>query len=113
MEPSERPQEKRTPEEEARGKLRYRVKQYRIAIRWLRDAKHYKNTYASELTFEGKPWKDSAEGELAQDALKAYKEAVASVLYWRRLINDCNNTLMDLAKEKASARKRASSRQSR
>jgi hypothetical protein len=77
--------------------LRFCTNQYRIAVRWLRDAKVYKQAHVQDLTFEGKAWKGSQEGDLATDASKAYSEAVSGVLHWRRRINNCNEKLMDLA----------------
>ena len=104
--PSEVSEKELTPEEMLRGRLRFNTRQYRIAVRWLRDARGYYRQYSSELTYDGKNWKDNAEGELAKDAQKAYTEAIASVLRWRRLITECNESLMDLAKEKIDAKKR-------
>jgi len=86
--------------ERLRKELGRCIARYRNAVRWLRDARHYKTTYGQDLTYEGKPWKDNQEGSLAQDAVRAYEEAVNGVLYWRRRINNCNEKLMDLAGDK-------------
>lgn len=77
--------------------LKYCIGQYRTAVRWLRDARTYKDKYAQNLTSTGKSWKEGNEGELAKDSVKAYNEAVSGVLYWRRKINSCNEKLMNLA----------------
>ena len=90
-------QETLTPVEVERKKLRFCLGQYRIAVRWLRDAKMYRQDHASDLTYGGKSWKPNEEGSLAEDAARAWKEAVAGVLTWRRRIDACNERLMDLA----------------
>ena len=102
------PQEKElTPEQKLKRKLKYSINQYRIAVRWLRDARIYKQSFADKLAYNGQPWQAGPEAELADDAQKAYDEAVKGILYWRRQIDECNDKLMDLAGEKINARKRA------
>jgi len=76
-----------TPKQQTRRKLNYSINQYRVAVKWLRDARIYKNTFSGNLTIDGKQWKDSIEGELAGDAQFAYIEAASAVLYWRKQIN--------------------------
>lgn len=92
-----------TPKEKLKNSLNYSIRQYRIAVRWLRDARIYRGFYSGDLTFEGKSWKDTVEGELATDASRAYREATAGVLFWRKKINHYNNKLIELSsKEKDS-----------
>ena len=93
-----------TPEESYRIRLNYSIKQYRTAVRWLRDARVYKSSYRGDLTFEGKSWKDDIEGELAFDSNVAYREAASSVLYWRKRINHYNYRLMQLSSKKKKER---------
>lgn len=92
-------QKEDTEEQKERKKLWYYTSQYRIAIRWLRDAKLYKQNHASDLTYDGKPWKENKEAEIGADSVRAYSEAVASVLAWRSRINKCNDRLIDLVGE--------------
>lgn len=80
-----------------REKLNKAVAQYRMAVRWLKDARIYYNAYSQELTFDGKVWKGNSEGELAKDSQKAYNEAISTVLYWRKKIDSINKSLVDLA----------------
>jgi len=74
-------------DEQESKQLKNSIAQYKSAVRWLRDARVYQSAYASDLTFEGKTWKNSEEGELAQDARKAYVEAVSNVLFWRKQVD--------------------------
>jgi len=87
-------------ERSLKDQLNQAVGHYRQAVRWLRDAKVYYNAYSQGLTFEGKAWKGSAEGELAKDSKKAYDEAISSVLYWRKRVDNINESLIDLAAER-------------
>ena len=111
-EPGLPPKQELTPEQQFKKRLKHATNQYRIAVRWLRDARIYKQNFAQQLTFEGKAWKDTPESELAEDAQKAYTEAVNGVLYWRRQIDTLNKNLMDLAGEKANGKKRAGRKKS-
>ena len=94
------PRKEFTPEQELKQKLRYSINQYRISVRWLRDAKTYKREFAEHLTFDGKVWQDTPEADLAEDAKKAYNEAIRSVLYWRGQIDLCNQQLINLVGKK-------------
>lgn len=61
---------------------------YRSAIRWLRDARNYKNMFVGKVTSTGEVWEDGVEGELASDAMVAYDEAASAVLRWRSKIEE-------------------------
>jgi hypothetical protein len=91
--------------QELKGRLKHSTTQYRVAVRWLRDAKIYKQNFAQHMTSDGKTWKDGPESELAQDAHKAFIEAVNGVLYWRRQIDECNEKLIDMVGGKTNGPK--------
>ena len=72
-----------TPRQILQGKINNAIARYRKAVRWLREARLYKNTFSENMTSDGRVWNSSKEGEIAEDANLAYDEAVADVLYWR------------------------------
>lgn len=83
-----------TLEQQYGQKLNFSIRQYRSSVRWLREARIYASIFADEN------WKGPEEAEVAQDSRKAYKEAVASVLYWRKQVNKYNELLIKLANKK-------------
>jgi hypothetical protein len=89
-------EEEITPKLKLKKSLNYSIKQYKFAVRWLGDAKRYLHTYSGDLTMSGQTWKDGIDGELAEDANKAYKEAARNVLFWRKKITEYNEKLIDL-----------------
>ena len=84
--------------EELQEELQHCINQYRISVRWLRDVRFYRDTYVRETTYEGKSWKGDT--DLSDDATRAYEEATATLLHWRRRVDACNEKLMDLAKNR-------------
>lgn len=69
------------------------ISKYRAAVKWLRDARTYK------MTFSAESWKES-ESEISKDSERAYKEAINSVLYWRKKKDGLQNKIMDLTRRK-------------
>jgi len=100
MQSSERPQAVKGLQKETDRKLKYAIQQYRVSVRWLRDASIYKQKFSGDVAYNGEVWKEGIEAELAKDAQKAWNEAVSTVLYWRGQINKYNDSLMKMAEEK-------------